>query len=377
MREDRHCPQPPDYRIDWPAIENALPWVEEMAACPQDPVWHAEGDVWTHTKMVCEQLVQIADWRRLPRFERDALFLAALLHDCAKPATTIEDSGRIRAPRHSIKGAYLARRLLLSSWTPTETVDDVRFRELVCSLVRSHGAPLHSLEHRDGARRATLMSWRGRCDLVSTLAEADIRGRVSADRTEQLERIELFREFCRELQCYDQPRPCVDAHTRVAYCEGREHPPSVAAFDDTVCEVVMMAGLPASGKSHWVEQNSAGAVVVSLDRLRRELAVDPGGEQGAVINRAKQTARELLAKRRSFFWNATNVNRPVRKQLIQLFRSYRARVRIVYVEAGWRCIEARNSARSHPVPAAVIEQMLEKLEPPDLTEAHEVEIVVT
>ncbi len=32
------------------------PWCRAMAECPQDEGWHSEGDVWTHTKMVCAQL---------------------------------------------------------------------------------------------------------------------------------------------------------------------------------------------------------------------------------------------------------------------------------------------------------------------------------
>ena len=32
------------------------PWARAMAACGQDAGWHAEGDVWTHTRMVCDQL---------------------------------------------------------------------------------------------------------------------------------------------------------------------------------------------------------------------------------------------------------------------------------------------------------------------------------
>lgn len=36
----------------------AQPWCQAMAACVQDAEWHSEGDVWTHTKMVCNQLVE-------------------------------------------------------------------------------------------------------------------------------------------------------------------------------------------------------------------------------------------------------------------------------------------------------------------------------
>jgi hypothetical protein len=33
------------------------PWCRAMADCQQDAAWHSEGDVWTHTKMVCTELL--------------------------------------------------------------------------------------------------------------------------------------------------------------------------------------------------------------------------------------------------------------------------------------------------------------------------------
>ncbi len=50
------CPEPPGWELDWPAIRNAFAWMRSMADCPQDPAWHAEGDVLLHTRMVCEAL---------------------------------------------------------------------------------------------------------------------------------------------------------------------------------------------------------------------------------------------------------------------------------------------------------------------------------
>jgi hypothetical protein len=82
------CPGPPAWRVDWPALNDAHAWVRALAGCPQDPVHHAEGDVWVHTRMVCEALASAADWRELPPNERAVVFAAALLHDVAKPECT-------------------------------------------------------------------------------------------------------------------------------------------------------------------------------------------------------------------------------------------------------------------------------------------------
>ena len=51
------CPGPPDWALDWTSLEARFDWVRALASCPQDPVWHAEGDVGTHTRMVLEALV--------------------------------------------------------------------------------------------------------------------------------------------------------------------------------------------------------------------------------------------------------------------------------------------------------------------------------
>lgn len=38
------------------AWAEAQPWGSAMAACQQDAQWHGEGDVWTHTRMVCAEM---------------------------------------------------------------------------------------------------------------------------------------------------------------------------------------------------------------------------------------------------------------------------------------------------------------------------------
>src|SRR5687767_1472465 len=89
--------------ITWAKSES---WAREMAKCPQDPQWHAEGDVWTHTEMVCSQLEQLTEWRSLDRSTQLILLFTALFHDAGKPKTTSPDpeTGRLRSPKHSIVG---------------------------------------------------------------------------------------------------------------------------------------------------------------------------------------------------------------------------------------------------------------------------------
>ena len=47
------------------AWADSQPWCQAMANCDQDAEWHSEGDVWTHTKMICQQLVGLDEWASL------------------------------------------------------------------------------------------------------------------------------------------------------------------------------------------------------------------------------------------------------------------------------------------------------------------------
>ena len=83
-------PCAPSWNIDWQSIESSAlkQYVDEMSCTLQSPRWHAEGDVWTHTKMVCESLVAMPEYRELLLSQRRVLFLAALLHDVGKTVAT-------------------------------------------------------------------------------------------------------------------------------------------------------------------------------------------------------------------------------------------------------------------------------------------------
>src|SRR5262249_5564405 len=150
-----------------------------------------------------------------------------------------------------------------------------------------------------------------------------------------------------------------------------------AAHDDTVCEVVLLSGLPGVGKDTWLRAHRPDWPHLSLDAIRRELRVPPEADQGAVAQEAKARARELLRHRQPFIWNATNITRALRAQLTALFSAYRARVTIVYLDAPRDVLLARNRVRCHPVPEAVIDRLARRLEIPDPTEAHTVEWVYT
>ncbi len=355
----------PGARVDWDALFRACPWLDELSRCQQDPGYHAEGDVAVHTRMVLEALVAMPRWQALAQADREVLFLAALFHDIAKPACTqTEPDGRITSPGHSQKGALQTRALLYRAGHPAEK------REAIAGLVRGHQVPFHALEKLDPARVVHRVSLTTRCDHLALLAEADVRGRVADDLPRLLDEVALFAQLCREQACFSFPRPFASDHSRFTYLRTPGRVPDYEAFDDTVCEVVLMSGLPGAGKDTWLSKNLPGLAVVSLDALRLEYGIAPEDPQGPIVERARDEAKELLRAGRPFALNATSVTRDVRGRWIDLFTAYRARVHLVHVEAPYRRLLEQNRQRQARVPERVLERLIDRWEPPDVTEGH-------
>jgi predicted kinase len=134
-----------------------------------------------------------------------------------------------------------------------------------------------------------------------------------------------------------------------------------------------MSGLPASGKDTWIARHLADLPQISLDAIRQEVEARPTRNQGLVVQVAREQAREFLRAGRNFVWNATNLSREIRTQVIELLAAYDAHVRIVYVETSHAALFVENRTRDLVVPQSAIERMLGRWEVPDRSEGHDVE----
>lgn len=94
-------------------LARVLPEVAALAGTPQPPDHHPEGDVWTHTRLMLDAMVD----------PDPALAWAVLLHDVGKPAALRRDGGRIRFIGHERRGEDLARGILTRLRLPRAVID--------------------------------------------------------------------------------------------------------------------------------------------------------------------------------------------------------------------------------------------------------------
>ncbi|OTA18974.1 poly polymerase [Xenorhabdus beddingii] len=354
----------------WDYLSSTFSFIADMDGIQQDPIHHAEGDVAIHTRMVLEALEQLPEYALLTVEEQEILWTAALLHDVEKRSTTRVDwDGRIISPGHARKGELTARQILFQQ-IPTPFA----IREQIVALVRFHGLPLWLMEKPSPQKALLAASLRVDTYLLTLLAKADVLGRVCQDSQELLGRIELFELYCREQGCWREPRGFSSGESRFHYFSTDSEQPDYQPYDDYGSQVTLLCGLPGMGKDHFIQQHGKGISVISLDAIRREHQISPEDKDanGWVVQQAKQQAREKLRSRQHFIWNATNLTGQIRQQLIKLFVSYNAKVRIVYIEQNDKCWRQQNSNRQYAVPDKVMERMLSKLEVPAPEEAHEV-----
>jgi predicted kinase len=372
----RHLVPDPDRPVDAAAALALVPALAALTTTPQDKLYHAEGDVWTHTLMVVDALTRSEAYHAADADTRFVLFWAALLHDIAKPACTRhEPDGTITSKGHSAMGAVDARILLWRAGVP------FGLRERICQIIAVHQVPFFALGFDRRGRRpdfiAHTLSWDGSVADLTAVAEADMRGRTSVKQAQALDDLALFRLLADEEGCWDRPKAFPDAHTRLHYVRTLGKVPLEAPFyQDPGSTVTVMAGLPASGKNTWVARHRPGLPVISFDDAKAELGLKPSDEAGAAVHLAQDRAKVLLRDRAPFVWNATHLSPLMRSKTLDLLYAYHAQVEIVYVETDAKTLFSRNSARDTTLTNRKIEQMMLNWSMPSPTEAHAVQFIL-
>ncbi|MEI6809010.1 MAG: HD domain-containing protein, partial [bacterium] len=146
-----------------------FPELQILDGCKQEPEWHPEGDVWTHTLQCMDAF---AAERTGDDWEDTVVGFAVLCHDFGKPATTAFMDGRIRSLGHEEAGECPTRSFLARMTNQEDLI------ESIVPLVAHHLKPQELYKSRagDSAIRRLARKVR-RIDRLVRVVKADQMGR--------------------------------------------------------------------------------------------------------------------------------------------------------------------------------------------------------
>jgi predicted kinase len=366
-----------DQPIPWDKLEKEFEWFRDMKGVRQDTVWHAEGDVFVHTKMVAEALVAHPDFQELSEQRKHIMFAVAMFHDIEKRSTTedeeIEENGvkrmAVTSRSHAKRGEKTVRVILYKDiQTP------FAIREHICRLVRHHGLPIWAIEKENPAKEVIGASLKLDTKLLALFAKADILGRIAKDNDDMMMRVELFEELCKENECYGQARKFKSELGRRYYFQKEEAHPDYEPFDEKKFTAIVMCALPGSGKDTYIRRYLKDIPMVSIDELRRERKVKRGDKkaEGHVYQEIKEMCKVHMRARQDFVFNATNITKDMRGKAIKEFEDYGAKVVVIYIEVPYKELLLQNKNREYSVPEDAVDSMIGALEIPDVTECYNV-----
>jgi tRNA nucleotidyltransferase (CCA-adding enzyme) len=153
-----------------------FPELEALVGVPQEPEWHPEGDVWTHTLMVVDQAARLRT-AQYTETENLALMFGALCHDLGKATATTHRDGRWRSPGHEAGGDRPTRAFLDRITNETELIG------AVVTLVREHLKPsqLYNVRHELKPSAIRRLALRADIEKLVRLSRADHLGRTTED----------------------------------------------------------------------------------------------------------------------------------------------------------------------------------------------------
>jgi len=160
-----------------------FPELQDILNVPQDPTWHPEGDVWIHTLMCVDAMVELCrsgcphpDDQNEDKQKLKFLF-AILCHDFGKASTTAfdEEKGRLRAIGHEAAGVEPTKNFMY------RLTDEHDFIESILPLVEYHLMP--SQFYKNGAKSKAIrrLATKVNIEELVIVAKADFLGRSSED----------------------------------------------------------------------------------------------------------------------------------------------------------------------------------------------------
>jgi len=159
------------------------PELEALKGVAQNPKYHPEGDVFTHTMLSLDVMAKepVADEK-----EQLILMLAVLCHDYGKPETTELIDGTIRALKHESAGLKPTK-LFISRLT-----DELNLFENVAPLIEHHLKPSQFYAQKSKASAIRRLSVQVNIERLIAVARADFLGRTTKEAEEGIYKAGLW-----------------------------------------------------------------------------------------------------------------------------------------------------------------------------------------
>jgi tRNA nucleotidyltransferase (CCA-adding enzyme) len=159
-------------------LDQLFPELKALIDCPQDPIWHPEGDVWTHTLMVVNEARNANDDLMVSNYPKwVTVMLAALVHDVGKPATTCFSPETKRWTSHDHEAQGVGPALNVLTTLNVQTLDGYNVRAQVLALVEHHLKPMMFHHDKAGSGAFRRLARLVDMDLLARMAHADMTGR--------------------------------------------------------------------------------------------------------------------------------------------------------------------------------------------------------
>ena len=116
-----------------------FPELDAMRGCPQNPVYHPEGDVWVHTLMAIDNAAFLL--HHIPKNWKLGYMFGVLCHDIGKPATT--DPVTLTANGHDITGKIITEKFIKkmsSQHALIKQAEDIVFTHMRPMALYKHGS---------------------------------------------------------------------------------------------------------------------------------------------------------------------------------------------------------------------------------------------
>ncbi len=229
-----------------------FPEIAALRGTPQEPEWHPEGDVFTHTHCCLDALVALPEWSGADPARRRLLMFAVLAHDFGKPATTqrVEKRGALRwtSPGHEAAGGPVAAAFLRRIGALREL--DAPVSALVVNhLAHHHGQATFS---DPSVRRLARRLAPATIDELAAVMRADSNGRPPLTSPETHARIDELVTRAHALALADAaPRPLV--HGRHLLALGRKPGPDFKPVLDAAFEAQLDGAFTdEAGGTRWL-----------------------------------------------------------------------------------------------------------------------------